>query len=66
VASDHAPKLGNEDATAASIDAIIDEAGKQLVLACKAYVARLPAPCASSVEWVAECPPDRWKQNGSH
>jgi hypothetical protein len=33
--SDHARKLANEDATAANIDAIMDEAGKQLVLACK-------------------------------
>jgi hypothetical protein len=33
--SDHARKLADEDATAASIDAIIDEAGKQVVLACK-------------------------------
>jgi hypothetical protein len=33
--SNHAKKLAHEDASASTIDAIMNEAGKQLVLACK-------------------------------
>jgi hypothetical protein len=63
--SDHARKLANEDATASSIDAIMDEAGKQLMLACKCaeqcapyYHPRISNPIldGAAVSFVARLP----------
>jgi hypothetical protein len=64
--SNHAKKLANEDANASSIEAIMDEAGKQLVLACKCatdaapyFNARISGPVPDGdlvVSYVARLP----------